>query len=38
MIQKIWNQILENTDTRQNLSKLRENIKDYKNKTRALVN
>lgn len=32
MIQKIWNQILGNTDTRQNLSKLRENIKDHKNK------
>lgn len=32
MIQKIWNQILENTDTRQNISKLRENIKDHKNK------
>ena len=32
MIQKIWNQILENTDTRQNLSKLRENIKEHKNK------
>ena len=32
MVQKIWNQILENTDVRQNLSKLRELIKDYKNK------
>lgn len=32
MVQKIWNQILENVDTRQNLSKLREIIKDNKNK------
>ena len=32
MVQKIWNQILENIDTRQNLSKLREVIKDNKNK------
>ena len=32
MVQKIWNQILENIDTRQNLSKLRECIKDNKNK------
>lgn len=32
MIQKIWNYILENVDTRQNLSKLRELVKDYKNK------
>ena len=32
MIQKIWNQILDNVDTRQNLSKLREVIKDNKNK------
>ena len=28
MVQKIWSQILENVDTRQNLSKLREIIKD----------
>lgn len=32
MVQKIWNQILENADVRQNLSKLRECIKDNKNK------
>ena len=32
MVQKIWNQILERNDTRQNLSKLREVIKDNKNK------
>ncbi|MBR4982369.1 MAG: methyltransferase [Lachnospiraceae bacterium] len=32
MVQKIWNQILENVDVRQNLSKLRESIKDNKNK------
>lgn len=32
MIQKIWNAILEKEDVRQNLSKLREVIKDSKNK------
>lgn len=32
MVQKIWNQILENIDVRQNLSKLRELIKESKNK------
>ena len=32
MVQKIWKQILENVDVRQNLSKLRELIKDSKNK------
>ena len=32
MVQKIWNQILENVDTRQNLSKLREVIKEKNNK------
>lgn len=32
MVQKIWNQVLENIDTRQNLSKLREAVKDNKNK------
>ena len=32
MIQKIWNQILEKKDIRQNLSKLREVIKENKNK------
>ena len=32
MVQKIWDQILDNKDTRQNLSKLREVIKDSKNR------
>ena len=32
MVQKIWNQILEGVEVRQNLSKLRECIKDNKNK------
>ena len=32
MIQKIWNKILEKEDVRQNVSKLREVIKDGKNK------
>lgn len=32
MIQKIWNEILEGVEVRQNLSKLRECIKDNKNK------
>ena len=32
MVQKIWNQILENKDIRQNLSKLREVIKENKNR------
>ncbi len=32
MVQKIWNQILENVEVRQNLSKLREKIKDNKNR------
>ena len=32
MVQKIWNQILDGVDARQNLSKLRELIKDSKNK------
>ena len=32
MVQKIWNQILEKKEIRQNLSKLRELIKDNKNK------
>lgn len=32
MVQKIWDQILDDKDTRQNLSKLREAIKDYKNR------
>lgn len=35
MVQKIWNQILENKDTRQNLSKLREIIKDSKNREKC---
>ena len=33
MVQKIWNKILEKENVRQNLSKLRELIKDSKNKT-----
>ena len=32
MVQKIWNKILEKENVRQNLSKLRELIKDSKNK------
>lgn len=32
MVQKIWNKILENKNVRQNLSKLRENIKEDKNR------
>ena len=32
MIQKIWNKILENENVRQNLSKLRELVKEQKNK------
>ena len=32
MVQKIWNQILEKKDVRQNLSKLRELVKEQKNK------
>ena len=35
MVQKIWKQILENTEVRQNLSKLREVIKDNGNKEKC---